>query len=284
MTSEDHPSLTALVQLARPWNVLIALLVVFVSFYLAQTHVSLWKIVLAYLVVALITGGGNALNDYFDLEVDRVNHPHRPLPLGKITPENAKKFAVLLMVMGIVLALPLGIVPLLISLFAIICLVFYNMRGKWIPVIGNLVVSTISGLVFLFIGAVANEMKIMIFPFFFAFLFHLAREIVKDVQDFQGDLIGNPLKKTILTLPHLIGKRKALLFSQITILVLIVVTLLPYLFGIFGRFYLLAVAIGVDLPLFFIVLLIHRLDPGIVSNILKVDIIAGLFALMLARY
>jgi len=258
--------------------------VVFVSFYLTQSLVSLWKLVLAYLVVALVIGGGNALNDYFDLEVDRVNHPYRPLPMGKIPPENAKIFAIFLMAMGLVLALPLVTLPTLITLSAILCLIFYNTRGKWIPVVGNLVVSIISGLVFLFVGAVANNLKIMIFPFLFAFLFHLAREVVKDVQDFQGDLIGNPIKKTNLTLPHLIGKRKALVFSQIVIGVLIAVTLLPYFWGIFGKLYLVAVIIGVDLPLIFIILLIHRLDPRITSNFLKFDIIAGLFALILARY
>ncbi len=284
MSTREQISLSAYLQLIRPLNVAIALLVVFVAFFLAHYPLSPWKPALAYLIVAVVTGGGNALNDYFDIEVDRVNHPDRPLPQGKISPQNARKFSVFLMTIGLLLALPLGILPFLITLLSIICLVFYNMKGKWIPVVGNLIVSIISGLVFIFVGVVSSNLRVMIFPFLFAFLFHLAREIVKDVQDMPGDLLGSARKNPGLTLPHLIGKRKALLFSQITIGILIVVTLLPYFWGIFGKPYLIAVAIGVDLPLVIVFLLIHRLSPKSVSNFLKFDIIAGLFALLLARY
>lgn len=284
MPSKNFSNSWAYVQLVRPINIAIALFVVFVSFYLAQSKVPLWKSILAFVVVALITGGGNALNDYFDLEVDKVNHPYRPLPLGLIPPEYAKKFALFLMIVGLALSIPLGFPPLLIALLAVLSLVFYNMRGKWIPFIGNLIVSVLAGTVFLFVGALTNNISIMVFPFLFAFLFHLAREIIKDVQDFQGDLIRNPLKRSTLTLPHFIGKRQALFFSQIIIGLLIAVTPLPYFWGIFGKFYLLAVIFGVDLPLLLILLLIHRLTPRLTSNLLKVDIIAGLFALILARY
>src|SRR5512138_3635825 len=36
-----------------------------------------------------ISGSAIVLNDYFDLEVDRINTPDRPLPAGLISPHEA---------------------------------------------------------------------------------------------------------------------------------------------------------------------------------------------------
>ena len=40
------------------------------------------RLLLASIAAALVCGAGNALNDYLDIEVDRVNHPGRVLPSG----------------------------------------------------------------------------------------------------------------------------------------------------------------------------------------------------------
>ena len=40
---------------------------------------------IVFLVVFFITGAGNAINDYFDLEIDRVNRPRRPIPSGRMS-------------------------------------------------------------------------------------------------------------------------------------------------------------------------------------------------------
>ena len=40
-------------------------------------------------------------NDYFDIEVDKINEPDRPIPSGKITPKQALTFAIICVVIGL---------------------------------------------------------------------------------------------------------------------------------------------------------------------------------------
>jgi geranylgeranylglycerol-phosphate geranylgeranyltransferase len=47
-------------------------------------------------------------NDYFDLEVDRVNHPTRPLPSGRISVKEVMMLALLFSTAGLIAAELLG--------------------------------------------------------------------------------------------------------------------------------------------------------------------------------
>src|SRR5713226_1079275 len=68
----------------------------------------------ASLAAALFTAAGNVLNDYFDRDTDRVNHPERPIPSGLVTPVEARRFAVALFLVsfvavGLAESWPLGV-------------------------------------------------------------------------------------------------------------------------------------------------------------------------------
>jgi 4-hydroxybenzoate polyprenyltransferase len=51
------------------------------------------SVVLGTLVVFLMAGAGNVINDVFDYKIDAVNKPDRPIPSGKITLKNARIYA-----------------------------------------------------------------------------------------------------------------------------------------------------------------------------------------------
>ena len=72
----------AMYKLARPWNAITSALAVFLGGYVAGTGEWL-NVALAAVVTMLVTGAGNAWNDYLDVEVDRINQPQRVLPAGK---------------------------------------------------------------------------------------------------------------------------------------------------------------------------------------------------------
>ncbi|MCD4807218.1 MAG: UbiA family prenyltransferase, partial [Methanococcoides sp.] len=59
---------------------------------------SLFDTSLIFAVVFLVTGAGNGLNDYFDIEIDKVNKPSRPIPSGKISLKSALYFSLLLFI------------------------------------------------------------------------------------------------------------------------------------------------------------------------------------------
>ncbi len=77
----NSEKLKAFVQLSRPVNILIIVASIPVACWIAGgTIQDLFIIFLAALTGALVTAGANAINDSFDIEIDRINRPDRPLP------------------------------------------------------------------------------------------------------------------------------------------------------------------------------------------------------------
>ncbi len=272
-------ALRALWRLTRPLNVLIALLVVQVGFALTGQCPLLWARVLAFLAVALITAGGNILNDVLDLPVDQVAHPERPLPQGQVSPRVALGVALGCLAAGVLVAWPLGPAAFAIALAAAVLLGIYNLWGKWVPLLGNLMVSTVSGLAFVFAGAVMNRPEREIFPFAFAFLMHLAREMIKDLQDREGDRRARGR-----TLALIWPQKRLLALVRSVLLLLVLITPVPFLQGHYGIWYLGAVVLGVDFPLISLILKLESTEPQRVSETLKTLMLMGLVALSLWRF
>ncbi|MGI0154883.1 MAG: geranylgeranylglycerol-phosphate geranylgeranyltransferase [Thermoplasmata archaeon] len=159
-----------------------------------------WSILLlAAASTALVTAGGNVLNDLEDIEEDRVNHPDRPLVTGAISVPGARIVAIGLFVAGIEAAIPVILVEPLVGVilaFALAGMLAYEFRLKAAGFAGNLVVAALTGLVFLYGGAAAGD-ALLLAPFAaMAFLATLSREVVKDMEDVEGDVSRETLPKT----------------------------------------------------------------------------------------
>ena len=161
--------------------------------------VSLWLwLALAGLSTALVTAGGNVLNDLLDLEGDRTNHPDRPLVTGEISVPTARGLAIALFVLGAAVVVPVAIEEPLVAVIlvaAVTLLLAYEFRFKKAGFAGNLVVAFLTGIVFLYGGAAAGNAAVLL-PFgAMAFLATLSREIVKDMEDIAGDVGRSTLPK-----------------------------------------------------------------------------------------
>jgi len=159
-----------------------------------------WAIVLlAASSTALVTAGGNVLNDLEDLEGDRINHPDRPLVTGAISVPGARIIAIGLFMAGIEVAIPVILVEPLVGILlalALAALLAYEYRLKAAGAAGNLVVAGLTGLVFLYGGAAAGD-ALLLAPFAaMAFLATLSREVTKDMEDVAGDVGRQTLPKT----------------------------------------------------------------------------------------
>jgi geranylgeranylglycerol-phosphate geranylgeranyltransferase len=153
---------------------------------------ALWiGLVLAALSTSLVTAGGNVVNDILDRDSDRVNHPDRPLVTGAISVPVAKWSAIGLLTGAVVVAVPVIVLRPLVGVFlalALIALLSYEFRFKSAGFGGNLLVAFLTGLVFLYGGAAAG-MPVAVLPFgFMAFFATLSREVIKDMEDFAGDV------------------------------------------------------------------------------------------------
>jgi geranylgeranylglycerol-phosphate geranylgeranyltransferase len=267
-------------ELARPLNVLLALLTVAVSFLLLRWIPDALEALLCLLSVAAIITGGNVLNDYFDRDVDRIAHPHRPIPRRKVEPRTAAVFGTLGLCAGPLLSIPLGSLPFAIALAASFVLYLYNRCLKGIPFLGNLSVALLSGAVFLYVASASGRTLDLLWPGLLAFLFHLLREIIKDMEDVRADRAHG-----LHTLPSVLGERKTLRLIRGLAGGLAFATLLPYLAGTYGELYLAVVIVSVDLPLVLLVLRLRKgadsVAYGRVSRFMKYDIFLALLALYL---
>ncbi|MCD4844140.1 MAG: geranylgeranylglycerol-phosphate geranylgeranyltransferase [Methanosarcinales archaeon] len=203
---------------------------------------------IVFLVVFFITGAGNAINDYFDLEIDRVNRPRRPIPSGRMSQTAAFIIALILFCTGIILSYWLGPACLFIAIFNSILLFLYAYILKQTVLIGNIAVGYLGGSTFLFGGALeifegTGIMSVMIL-FLLAGLATLAREIVKDIQDMEGDL-----KAGATTLPIKIGEDKAKRAAAVIGLTAVMLSPLPFVINLhnaFGESYLIMI-FGADI-------------------------------------
>ncbi|MBJ09616.1 MAG: hypothetical protein CMB63_06385 [Euryarchaeota archaeon] len=230
--------------LTRPGNVVLtAVAVVAGSFIAAGDNILDFQveIVIASLAAMMLVGGGNALNDYNDRESDKENHPNRPIPAGLISADEALIYSRILLSAGLLIVL-FGLankLPFIIALIGTITLISYENKLKALGLSGNLAVGFMSGAVFLYAGMVVNDPGPTLWMFGLAFLATVAREIIKDIQDLEGDTDR-------FTLPARVGITKSLFVAGFLLVVSwsLSFTAIPQFNGIAGNAYAIGVSIA----------------------------------------
>jgi geranylgeranylglycerol-phosphate geranylgeranyltransferase len=281
-TAEKPPAFTTLapmnpwIRLLRPWNALIAGAAVWLGwvslYYPPGIGMAAWGSLAMFLLVA----AGNVHNDVLDVATDRVNRPGRPLASGRIGVRAAHALSVTLYLGAIFaawLAAPLH--GLLAALMALL-LVAYNRVLKALPVAGNLTVAVLCAIAVYFTefpGIPADTLPALAF----AFIVTLARELVKDAEDFPGDKVAGLSTLAVVTSPD-VARRAA--FGTVVILLL----LLPWPMLAFGHRW--PYALGVIILVGpFIVPLVGELsrpeaDYTRCQKLLKGVIVGGMLALL----
>lgn len=233
-------ALPAGLRLPRPLNCLITALSVAVGALAAGLLPTAPAVGWAALAAALITGAGNTLNDVADIEIDRINRPHRPLPHGDLGLRSALGLALALALAGLGLAWWQSPALGLVALGVVGGLLLYDLWLKRTALWGNLLVSLLAAAAFPFGALAAGQLGRAWIPAGLAFLFHLAREIVKDLEDMAGDGAAGAR-----TLPLRLGALPASRLAAGVLLTLGIFTCWPWVAGIYGWAYLVPVA-GVD--------------------------------------
>ena len=205
------------IALTRPGNVVLTAVAVVAGSYIAAGD-NIFdfqvEIMIASLAAMMLVGGGNALNDYNDRESDKENHPNRPIPAGLISADETLVYSRILLSAGLLIVL-FGLankLPFIIALIGTITLISYENKLKALGLSGNIAVGFMSGAVFLYAGMVVNDPGPTLWMFGLAFLATVAREIIKDIQDLEGDTDR-------FTLPARIGIAKSLFVTGILLIV-----------------------------------------------------------------
>jgi geranylgeranylglycerol-phosphate geranylgeranyltransferase len=268
-----------IIELTRPQNCLIAGASVLVGAAMAGWHSSFGTIVVATVAAMMITGAANALNDIFDVEKDRVNKPHRPLPSGRATRGEAAALSAILFALGLLGSAVVGFGAFLIAVGVSVALAGYAVSTALQGVLGNFIVSGATGMALVYGAIAGGGARAALFPALFAFLITLGREAIKDAEDVEGDRPTG-----VRSLAIIAGPETAMRFAATVLLILVVLTPLPFVLGWYRLPYLVVVSI-LDLLLIVLAVAVVRVPSkaklGRMSLLLKIGIVIGIVALFL---
>ncbi len=197
-------------------------------------------IVFGFMSVFLISASILVMNDYFDIETDKINAPHRPIPSKIVTPNEALHFSLLLLFAGILFGYLVSVTVLLISIVLAIIGFLYNRYFKKSGLPGNLMVSFSVGMTFIFGGATVGLPfhKMVLFFGAIASLIDLGEEIAADAMDMKGDRL---IKSNSLALKY--GRSTALKISSFIFFFVVLLTFVPFIIKWLSLIYLVPIGI-----------------------------------------
>jgi len=288
-------------KILRPLNCVMTAIAVFIGGLLIAefgTLIYAEKIYLAMAAAFLIAGAGNAINDYVDVESDRINRPKRPIPSGQVGKRWALVYSILLFLVGIFLAGFINWIAFGVAVFNSALLIVYSVSLQNKLLLGNISISYLVGSGFLFGGVALGNMFLPLLLMLLAFFANLSREIVKDLEDIEGDRksflkrVAAGIRRTIgerfgftgsgAELKY--GRRKLKIIAGFSLLLVIATSPLPYMFGILGLSYLI-ILIPTDIVFLVAVLFTIKAESkkGFhrISRMIKLGMFLGLLAFII---
>ena len=271
------------IKIIRPFNFFFVIIsVLFGAFWFAK-GIHQFIPYLASLSAALIASGGYVINDFFDSDIDKINRPERPIPKGIISPLEAKRYAFLLFTGGIVISICIkNPWIILLAIGNSFLLYLYAYRGKKLEFLGNILVAFVTGSTFIYGGLANNNIGNSLFVFGCAFLYTITRELVKDLEDIEGDkMIGAQ------TVPIVFGEKITFVLTFLSWVFLTILTVLGFhKFYEFPIFILIIVLCDVYLLVNLLILFLKmsKKVAGTSEKLMKIDMLLCLILLWVGQW
>ena len=234
----------ASISIIRPINCAMIGFAVVIGYFVSKpASVSPEAIVLGYITGFAICAFSMVVNDYYDIEVDRVNQPSRPLPSGQVSMRGAIGIGAIMLVVGFAAAallMNVGAV-LIVALYSFLAWL-YDFRAKKYGVPGNLIVASSLAIPFIYGGVISGGQvldSLLLFMASTSFLAGVGREVVKAMADVPGDQ-----KRGVRSYASVHGLRSAAALGAAFFLAAVVTSVLPLVLVPVGVFY----KVGVVVP------------------------------------
>ena len=281
-------------EIARPINCVMGALSVIIGLLNTRIDIPVERlvinIILGVFTYIFIAASGMVINDIYDVEIDKINRPERPIPRGSITLKQAKLLFIIYLSFGIILCI-VNTILFNLSLLNFILASFFGFIGwvyaKWgkkSGFFGNLVVG-ISFSIGLVYGALLNSILIPLYILYFfitAFSLLVSREIIKGCEDIEGDK-----KQGVKTLAIKYGVKNSRNIALIFAVIAIIFFILPISTNI------------LNLPLFIVLMIVGLIEVAYtiflmltsklevrdlkkISLFLKIGMFIGLIAFLFA--
>ena len=216
------------VQLSRPVVVTMGVLFLFAAAFIAvgnDVSYHLRDLLIAVPAVIAFVIGGNSINDYSDRETDRISHPNRPIPSGRITPTTALRIGTVSLTVSAAFSFMLpNVTATCIVIVACVFIVMYELYLKKRGFLGNITIGVLTGMVLLLGGAIVSDVQKCYVVAMMIFLISLGQEIVSDIEDLTGDIDRN-------TLPKRFGVQNTRYVATAFLTIAALLSVFPILFG-----------------------------------------------------
>jgi len=222
-------------------GVMIALGILVGSLIAQKTFPAIDKFILTFCTALFLEASTFALNDYYDLEIDRRNKRRdRPLVRGDLAPKTALYLFFFFFPLGILCSFFVNWTCFLIALITALFAIFYDAVLKKIKLLGNFFIAYVMAIPFVFGGAAVVEMNMSLLSLnpaifivaFIAFLAGSGREIMKDVMDYEGDRLQG-----VKSFPRYIGERASNMVAALFYITAIVFSFVPFFLQQYEMYY-----------------------------------------------
>ncbi|MBN1941003.1 MAG: UbiA family prenyltransferase [Candidatus Diapherotrites archaeon] len=191
----------ALCELIRPLNCVMAAIGVFIGYSIAIGSIGVtMQLGIAMLAAFLVCGAGQAINDFFDSEIDAKKNLGKPIHGKRISKKSALYYSLILFLIGNILAIALPLESLAIAVFFSIVLILYSAKMGKVKYIGNWIVALGTAFTLVFGASLTGNYGVIVWLAGAALLANVAREIIKDAHDLEAD------KGSKVSLPMILGR------------------------------------------------------------------------------
>ena len=242
------------------------------------SNISISESITTMLACIFVAAGGYVINDVFDIETDTINKPQK-LIIGKhISLNSARIFYAMITLIGIVCGFITGLGMGILCVVLSVLLYFYSSDLKGEQLQGNLLIAMMAGMVVYVSSRGVYNVSNTYFAEYasLAFFITMAREIIKDIEDIEGDKAHE-----YFTYPVVNGIRKSkyLAIICITLCLIVVLLLLIQANNVFFTLYMSLVIIPALLYVCWVVMKAsEKSNYQKISNWLKATMFLGLFS------
>jgi geranylgeranylglycerol-phosphate geranylgeranyltransferase len=273
-------NLGASVSIIRPINCAMIGFAAIIGYFVSKPLVVMpVAILLGFATGFAVCAFSMVVNDYYDIEVDRVNQPTRPLPSGAVSKRGAVAIAVITLLAGIGASVFLlnAAAVVIAGLYAFLAWL-YDYRAKKYGLAGNMIVASSLAIPFIYGGVISGGKvldSLLLFMASTSFLAGVGREVVKAMADVLGDE-----KRGVRSYASVHGLKSAAKLGAAFFLAAVVTSILPLLLVRVNVFY----EVGVVLPDVTFVYLAYRIithaDVRSALSVKKAALLGMLFGLI----
>jgi geranylgeranylglycerol-phosphate geranylgeranyltransferase len=255
-------NLRGALDLIRPVNcAMIGFAVIVGTFVSKPPSVSAVQLALGFLTGFFVCAYSMAVNDVYDVEVDRVNRPERPIPSGRVSVKEGSRLALVVLVVGMACAV-LSLNPLAVAIAAAYAFLswLYNVRAKKTGLAGNLIVASSLAIPFIYGGAIGGGSitgSLLLLMALTAFFSGAGREVVKAMADVEGDA-----KRNVNSLARSRGLTFASQVGAVFFLLAVLTSWVPLVTGLANEVYSFGVVVPDAIFLYLAVAIVARHEPA----------------------